>query len=121
MANAAYTARTRTISVVKEFSDEPFGRFETDGPNNGSRFRTDFLIPALEEFDAVTVDLSGAFYGSSWLEEVFGGLVRYGHFDAEHLHRRLEITHPLPSYVSNSWDYIDRAEFGHDAPFLGEA
>jgi len=68
------------ISVVKDFSPTPRGRNENHGPNNGLRFRQKVLLPRLlsgGEDCLLVVDLSGTNrYGSSFLEEAFGGLVR---------------------------------------------
>ena len=105
----AYDTSEHIIRVAVDFSDEPFGRVSSDGPNCGERFRDELLVPALKEYGHVTVDLSGAFYGSSWLEEVFGGLVRLGCFPISYLSEHLTIEHPLQSYVNNSWHYAESA------------
>ena len=56
------------ISVAKNFSVYPGGRTPEDGPFSGEVFRKELLI-----------DLDGTRgYGSSFLEEAFGGLVRSG-------------------------------------------
>lgn len=100
--------KTNYISVVRDFSDEPYGRFPEDGPDSGQRFRDELLIPALHQHDKVTVDLRGAFYGSSFLEETFGGLVRCG-FKYSDLENKLIIRHNLEIYVRSSWKYIENA------------
>jgi len=71
----------KVLSIAESFSPYPAGRYRTDGPFSGERFRDDFLLPTLIEAqqngDEVIVDLDGAFtYSSSFLEEAFGGLVR---------------------------------------------
>ncbi|MEG2664506.1 MAG: STAS-like domain-containing protein [Hafnia sp.] len=67
------------IIYIKEFSKYPGPRYESLGENSGEKFRDSFLIPAMLENDAVSVDFDGVFgYGSSFLEEAFGGLVRKG-------------------------------------------
>lgn len=99
--------QTTMISVLNNFSENPAGRYRTDGPNSGQRFREELLAPALETSDSVTVDLDGALgFGSSFLEEAFGGLVRQG-FDASELHRKLEINSKLDVYKQRVWRYID--------------
>lgn len=100
--------KTCCISVVSDFSDEPYGRFRSDGSDSAERFRDDLLIPALRQHDRVIVDLRGAFYGSSFLEETFGGLVRLG-FKYDDLKEKLIIEHDLPSYIRASWKYIENA------------
>jgi hypothetical protein len=94
------------ISVRNNFSENPSGRYLTDGPNSGQRFRDEWLLPALKANEKVTVDLDGALgYGSSFLEEAFGGLVRAGFKYAE-LRRKLEIESKLAVYKSRVWRYI---------------
>lgn len=68
---------TKTINIARDFSRYPAGRFPSDGPFNGQLFRENFLKPALHENDVIAVELDGTRgYGSSFLEEAFGGLVR---------------------------------------------
>lgn len=78
------------ISIAKDFSKTPGARNRTDGPYSGEEFREDFLEPALLKYDVVTVVLDGAYgYPLSFLEEVFGGLVRK--FGAEKFRDKLKI------------------------------
>jgi hypothetical protein len=80
------------INIAKDFARYPFGRYRTDGPYSGQRFREDFLAPALRRDTAeITVVLDGAIgMGSSFLEEAFGGLIRDG-FDRSEVQRRIRI------------------------------
>jgi hypothetical protein len=99
--------QTTMISVINNFSENPSGRYRTDGPNSGQRFREEVLAPALESNESVTVDLDGALgFGSSFLEEAFGGLVRNG-FDASVLRKKLAINSKLAIYKQRVWRYID--------------
>ncbi|CAI2036205.1 Uncharacterised protein [Serratia fonticola] len=67
------------IVKVKEFSKYPGPRYAALGDSSGEVFRDTVLIPALAENDSVGVDFDGVYgYGSSFLEEAFGGLVRKG-------------------------------------------
>lgn len=69
--------KKHTIDVARDFTHRPFGRHRTDGDRSSEVFREYLLAPALHQYDHVTVDLGGTnFYGSSFLEEIFGGLVR---------------------------------------------
>ncbi|MBV4368166.1 MULTISPECIES: STAS-like domain-containing protein [Erwiniaceae] len=66
------------IIEVKKFSKYPGPRYKKLGDYSGEEFRDDILAPALKEGD-VAVDFDGVYgYGSSFLEEAFGGLVRKG-------------------------------------------
>ncbi len=106
---------TTEIVVGRDFSDAPAGRYRTDGPFSGEEFRESKLIPALSGGTVVTVDLSGTYgYGSSFLEEVFGGLVRSGRFTKEDLDNRLIITatdsrkkcyvERVKTYMAEAWN-----------------
>ncbi len=101
------------IDLAREFTDRPFGRYRKDGERSAEIFRDDMLKPALDEYDRVIVDLGGTnYYGSSFLEEVFGGLIRAG-FEKETLLEKLEIRHEnLPSVVEESLRYIEQAAAG---------
>ena len=99
----------QTIRLVEDFSDRPFGRFRRDEDDRSAeKFREDILIPALRDHDRVVVDLSGYdYYGSSFLEETFGGLVRTGCFPHEELVRKLKMVHKeLPSIGEEATQYL---------------
>lgn len=65
------------INIAKQFTRFPAGRFYSDGPWSGERFREELLVPALKTSEIIEIELDGvAGYGSSFLDEAFGGLVR---------------------------------------------
>lgn len=69
------------ISIAKDFSKTPGGRFITEGDCSGEKFRNDILIPkfkqALKNNVKLEIDLDGCMgYPSSFLDESFGGLAR---------------------------------------------
>lgn len=67
----------KIVTVATDFSRYPAGRFISDGRYSGERFREEYLRPALEKGEKVIVYLDGVMgYGSSFLEEAFGGLIR---------------------------------------------
>src|SRR5690349_18098213 len=68
------------VDVGKHFTRYPAGRTATDGPYSGEIFRDRFLRPSLDRHEPIVVKLDSALgYGSSFLEEAFGGLVRLGY------------------------------------------
>jgi|SRR5579872_7627335 len=88
---------------VADSAPSPGGRFRRDGPFSGEWFRDDILAPALREAiqrrDPVTVVLDGTSgYGSSFLEEVFGGLIRTGTFSRDQLRAYLKIEANTPLF-----------------------
>lgn len=67
------------INVI-DFSEFPGPRKESIGPSSGEKFRDSVLLPAIlkNPHDVIVVNLDGtAGYGSSFLEEAFGGLLRH--------------------------------------------
>lgn len=100
----------KQISVAKDYSRYPAGRFKSDGPANGEKFRTVYLVPALERSESTTIDLDGTRgYGSSFLEEAFGGLVRLG-YSKEQIGSFIKLTSVDGSLIDEIWHYIDVAQ-----------
>ncbi|MDB5540089.1 MAG: hypothetical protein JWQ89_1816 [Devosia sp.] len=93
------------LVIATEFSLYPAGRTGKDGPDNGTRFRTEFLVPRLRiatPTDKLRVVLDGCrSFGSSFLDEAFGGLIRYEGFNADQLGSIMEIVAERPVY----WPY----------------
>ena len=106
---------TRVISVARDFSTVPAGRTKNDGPNSGERFRDELLYPAIRSGAEVTVDLDGAEgYGSSFLEEAFGGLVRKGLSPDDVLSHVRFVSKTDPTLVNEISEYIrDAAKERH--------
>lgn len=100
---------SKLISIAKEFSRYPAGRYATDGPYSGETFREKLLIPAFDSGATVIVDLEGARgYGSSFLEEAFGGMVRKG-FAADDVLKRITFRSEDDSLVQEIREYIQQA------------
>src|SRR6187431_2318349 len=74
------------IIYIKDFSITPGSRYKDEGKkaHSGEEFRESFLEPVFKEImntdNHLIINLDGTIgYGTSWLEEVFGGLTRtYG-------------------------------------------
>jgi hypothetical protein len=102
----------RTLDVARDFSPFPFGRYRKDGPKSGEAFREDLLWPILEKGDRVSVVLDNVRggLGSSFLEEVFGGLIREHGLTVEFLKERIKIiSDEDPALAESSWIYVERA------------
>ena len=107
---------TANLSISKDFSKFPAGRYVRDGEFNGTRFRKDFLAPrlrALGESERLIVSFDGvAGFGSSFLEEAFGGLVRDEGMSKVFLDQKLEIQcgqEDLRDFASLAQQYIEDA------------
>lgn len=104
------SASSIKINIGKQFSRFPAGRYIADGPGSGEQFREQILIPALRSSGVVEIELDDALgYGSSFLEEAFGGVVRSGSFGAKDLHAKLCLLSEDDSLVREVWEYIDEA------------
>lgn len=101
-----------TVSIAKQFSATPGGRFNRDGPYSGEAFRRRFLEPAIDSGETVTVELDDvAGLPSSFLEEAFGGLFRRPNAD-KGLLRRVRVhaqQSALQPYVRLIERYMDEA------------
>jgi hypothetical protein len=102
------------IVIAQDFGKYPGTRYRKDGPYSGQEFREELLIPALrkaqESGTFLTVVLDGvAGYGSSFLEEAFGGLLRAG-FTPDFLRRHLRVaaeTQRFQHHRLRALSYID--------------
>lgn len=105
-------ADARKISVAREFSETPFGRYRSDGPESGQVFREKILKPALKK-GKVILDIDGVDgLPSSFWEEVMGGLIRDS-FTVTELKGKLEVVtsnRELEVYIRNGWRYAKDAE-----------
>lgn len=109
-------ANVATISIAKDFSPFPAGRKRSDGPFTGEMFRDDLLCPKLASGYHVVLDIDGVEgLPSSFLEEVFGGLVRAG-WTPEALRQAVEFrsTDPeLTAYPPLAWRFAEAAATVH--------
>ena len=84
--------KEKTINILKDFAEMPFGRTEEHGPDNGTAFRK-ILVDALKENDVVKVDFKDLMFlpGSSFMDEAFGGLTRDEGLTESYLNKHLQI------------------------------
>lgn len=93
-----------TFSVARDFSRTPGPRYINEGDFSGQLFREQFLLPIVREAisskSMLRVDLDGtAGYGTSFLEEAFGGLVRENHIPLNDLLPILDIKSDEEDYL----------------------
>ncbi len=89
------------ISIAQDFAVYPAGRDASDGPDNGERFLEELLLPRYDEAKSknvcLVIRLEGVkSFGSSFLEEAFGGLARKKNVDKADLTTRLKIESDRP-------------------------
>lgn len=101
------------INVAKNFTRFPSGRFKRNGETSGEAFREKFLVNPIKEEKEITVELDGTIgYGSSFLEEAFGGLVRVLGISPQNLKLKLHIVSDDPALLEEVSGYIDDAGRG---------
>lgn len=100
------------FSVAKDFSPYPGPRYMRQGANSGEALRRRLLKLLSSNKGKVLIDLDGTKgIGSSFLDEAFGGLVRWEHMSKNELLDRFEFRSKIdPSYVAEIRESISRAE-----------
>lgn len=107
---------TQTLSIAESFSKTPGSRYPAEGDFSGEEFRKQFLAPRLRAAIAarteLTLDLDGtAGYGTSFLEEAFGGLVRKDGFtEADLKHSLRVVSTEEPYLLVDIWKYVAEAQ-----------
>ncbi len=101
----------RTINVARDFSRFPAGRYRRNGRTSGEAFREDLLSAPLSAGETIVVELDGTIgYGSSFLEEAFGGLVRQLGIQPDTLLKRITLTSSDPTLIEEIKGYIRSTE-----------
>jgi hypothetical protein len=95
-----------TFKIARDFSPTPGPRYIHEGINSGELLRTskffDLFSNAIKENKKVIIDLDGtAGYGTSFLEEIFGGLIREQHLDYNEIIKRLTIISTEEPYLKD--------------------
>ena len=102
------------ITICTDFSDVPSGRTIAEGEHSGEEFRDTLLISkyreAEEKNEILEIDFDGCYgFGTSFLEEAFGGLVRKYHIFGS-LKRMNFISTEDETIPGNIKKYIEDAE-----------
>lgn len=103
------------IKISRDFSYSPGPRYIDEGKNSGEKFRKEILKDAfnraISEDKKIIVDLDGTDgYGTSFLEESFGGLIRDDGIDYDEIIKRLEIISKEEEYLKDDvYEYLKDA------------
>ena len=105
----------KVFRIVTEFGRTPSARKDEEGKLSGKALRNILkpLIRQCVEADVIlVVDLDGtAGYGTSFLEEVFGGLIRNEGFSLSDLKQHITFkTEEDPELEDEIWKYVNDAE-----------
>ncbi|WP_424964065.1 STAS-like domain-containing protein [Ekhidna sp.] len=92
------------IKISTDFSLTPGPRYIHEGKNSGEKFRKEVLFPKMKEALAkkisITVNLDGTDgYGTSFLEESFGGLIRNNELDYKEIMANLTLISDEEEYL----------------------
>lgn len=98
------------INIAKDFSRYPSGRFMKNGDTSGEAFREKKLLPPLLAGESVTVELDGTIgYGSSFLEEAFGGVARKLNLTSQVLFEKITLASSDKLLIEEIKQYISDA------------
>jgi hypothetical protein len=104
------------LKIAKAFSKAPGPRFTAEGDFSGEEFRKTVLEPAFRKaVDGqyiLHVDMDGAAgYGTSFLEESFGGLIREHGFTLAVVRAHLLVkSDDEPEWLDEIEEYLTKAE-----------
>lgn len=101
------------VIKIVDWSKIPGGRYKANGDNSAEEYRDRILLPAYQQArknnDALIVDLDGGYgYAASFLEELFGGLVRIVR-SPDASERITLISHEEPSLIPKIRKYMEEA------------
>lgn len=100
----------RLIKVAEDFSSFPGGRYRSGGDYSAEEFLQEFLVGPLLNGEYITVDMSDVIaYSAAFLDEAFGGLVRYYGMDPQFLEERMKIVSDSGMTHRLIWRYIREA------------
>ena len=110
------SGQMRRIKIAVDFSRTPGPRRRKEGKHSGEQFREEILAPAvkaaLKANEVLVVDLDDtAGYGTSFLEEAFGGLIRNDGLPLASVNSVLQIvSHQEPDLLVEVSEYLSEAE-----------
>ena len=106
------------IKIATDFTTAPGPRLISEGKFSGEQFRKEVLLPKVREAIAqkcfLVVNLDGTSgYGTSFLEESFGGLIREDKIDLATLDSILTlVSAEEPDLLTEIREYLEDAEKG---------
>ncbi|HTE01655.1 MAG TPA: STAS-like domain-containing protein [Mucilaginibacter sp.] len=97
---------TLKVKIARDFTPTPGPRYIKEGKWSGEQFRTEkfynIFNDAIQSNKNIIVDLDGTLgYGTSFLEEIFGGLIREHHLDYNQIVNRLQIISTEEPYLKD--------------------
>lgn len=108
------------ISIKENFVSTPGPRYIKEGKWSGEKLRIELIYPqfnkAIEENKKIFIDLDGTSgYGTSFLEEVFGGLIRENKLKYSDIKNILELkSEEEPYLIEDIEEYLLDAKNHND-------
>lgn len=103
------------IKIAKDFSKSPGPRYRNEGRYSGEEFRETVLSPkvveAIRTSEQLIIDFDGTYgFGTSFLEEAFGGLIRIDNLSLQDLMRVIKfISIEEPDLIDEVNRYLNDA------------
>lgn len=98
------------VNIARDFTRFPAGRYKRLGSTSGEEFRERFLEAPISKGEPVRVEFDGTLgYGSSFLDEAFGGLVHKLKINPEIVLSLLTLESSDPSICTEIKEYIQQA------------
>ena len=104
------------IIIKSDFTSTPGPRYTKEGKWAGEKLRTEIVYPilknAIKDKRKVFIDLDGTSgYGTSFLEEVFGGLIRINKLKYQDIIDLLELkSDEEPYLIEDIYEYLQDAK-----------
>jgi hypothetical protein len=108
-------AKMLRLNIAKDYSPTPGSRRKSESVFSGEKLRTEVLVPLVTKAKAedlnIEINLDGtAGYGTSFLEEAFGGLIRVNNFDYNDLAKRIHFISTEEEYlITDIFQYMKDA------------
>ena len=107
------------ISIAKDFSIHPGGRFKNEGPYSGEEFRELYILPILNQYDNIIINLNGTRgYALSFFDEVFGFLIRENILNKKNFFKKITLISSNLKYINDIKKIIDYAEAQKNERFI---
>lgn len=110
------TVNKHTLVVAKDFSPTPGSRYIIEGEFSGEALRKEILAnmlqAAIDDNVKLFIDLDGTSgYGTSFLEEAFGGLIRENNYNYQTICDHITLKSEEEEYLLNDIDdYLKDAQ-----------
>ena len=103
------------FNIARDFSMSPGPRFSNQGPMSGELLRRQLVRLLKSTSEKITVVLDGTRgFGSSFLDEAFGGLIRAEGFTLEEIRDRISFVSEFdPTYILEINESLESAVRKH--------